>query len=159
MRIRADRSRCSSSFLHHSTHTAPFPLCRTSYAEPTVRGGLRARALRLFLVRGSHPLFGRPFFVPACSSLRGAPMPARPHPQAASALRHARSHARTRAHGRPTTNDATCGPPAWLTGTLHEGEYGAYAHRCGEPLSLRPLSPRPCKAAAPKGPAFCFLNY
>ena len=25
--------------------------------------------------------------------------------------------------------------------------------------SLRRLSPLPCKAAAPKGPAFCFLNY
>ena len=28
------------------------------------------------------------------------------------------------------------------------------AHRCGGPLSSRPLSPRPCNAAAPKGPAF-----
>ena len=36
--------------------------------------------------------------------------------------------------------------------------YGAHAHRLGRPLSLRPLSPRPCKAAAPKGPAFCFLS-
>ena len=35
----------------------------------------------------------------------------------------------------------------------------AYAHRCGGPLSPRPLSPRPCNVAAPKGPAFCFLNY
>ena len=34
-----------------------------------------------------------------------------------------------------------------------------YAHRCGGPFSSRPLSPRPCKAAAPKDPAFCFLNY
>ena len=33
------------------------------------------------------------------------------------------------------------------------------AHRLGGPFSLRPLSPRPCKAAAPKGPTFCFLNY
>ena len=33
----------------------------------------------------------------------------------------ARAHARTHAHGRPTTNDATCGPPAWLAGSLHEG--------------------------------------
>ena len=39
------------------------------------------------------------------------------------------------------------------------GEYGAYAHRCGGPLSSRPLSPCPCNAAALKGPAFCFLNY
>ena len=34
-----------------------------------------------------------------------------------------------------------------------------YAYRLGAPPSLRPpLSPRPSKAAAPKGPAFCFLN-
>ena len=31
--------------------------------------------------------------------------------------------------------------------------------RLAPPPSLRPLSPRPRKAAAPKGPAFCFLNY
>ena len=31
---------------------------------------------------------------------------------------------------------------------------------CPFALSLRPLlSPRPCKAAAPKGPAVCFINY
>ena len=30
------------------------------------------------------------------------------------------------------------------------GGYGAYAHRCGAPLSLQPLTPRPCKAAVPK---------
>ena len=41
-------------------------------------------------------------------------------PTPAGALRHARTHAHTRPHGRPTTNDATCGPPAWLTGPLHE---------------------------------------
>ena len=39
------------------------------------------------------------------------------------------------------------------------GEYGACAHRLGGPFSLRPLSLRPCKAAAPEGPTFCFLNY
>ena len=38
------------------------------------------------------------------------------------------------------------------------GEYGACAHRCGGPLSLRPLSPLPCNAAAPKGPAFCLIS-
>ena len=30
----------------------------------------------------------------------------------------------------------------------------AYAHRLGGPPALRRLSPLPCKAAAPKGPAF-----
>ena len=40
------------------------------------------------------------------------------------AARHARSHARSLARVRTDdrrTNDATCGPPAWLTGTLHDG--------------------------------------
>ena len=31
---------------------------------------------------------------------------------------HAPAH--THAQERPTTNDATCGPPAWLTGRLHD---------------------------------------
>ena len=39
------------------------------------------------------------------------------------------------------------------------GEYGACAHRCGGPISLRPLSPCPCNAAVPKGPTFGFFNY
>ena len=43
--------------------------------------------------------------------------------------------------------------------TARRGGYGAYAHRCGRLLFSRPLSPRPCKAAALKGPTFCFLNY
>ena len=43
--------------------------------------------------------------------------------------------------------------------TAQGGEYEAYAHRLGGPLSSRPLLPRPYKAAAPKGLAFCFLNY
>ena len=37
-------------------------------------------------------------------------------------------------------------------------EYGACAHRCGGPLSSRPLSPCPYNAAVPKGPAFSFSN-
>ena len=43
------------------------------------------------------------------------------------AARHARPHARTFASPSPCTlydrrtNDATCGPQAWLTGSLHEG--------------------------------------
>ena len=85
------------------------------------------------------------------------------HARARSALRNAcaraYTRARTRAHRRPTANDTTCGPPAWLPGRLHEeGTRGAYAHRLDGPLSSRPLSPRPCKTAAPKGPASCFLN-
>ena len=37
------------------------------------------------------------------------------------------------------------------------GNYGAYAHRLDGPVSSRPLSPRPCKAAVPKGPTFFVL--
>ena len=36
----------------------------------------------------------------------------------------------------------------------YSSEHGAYAHRCGGPLSSRPLSPLPCNAAVPKGPTF-----
>ena len=59
------------------------------------------------------------------------------------------------AHGRPTNERCdvrSAGVADWKTAL--GGEYGAYAHRCGGPLSSRPLSPRPCNAAAPKGPAF-----
>ena len=72
---------------------------------------------------------------------------------------HARTRARTHAHPRSTTNDATCGPPAWLTGRLQERGIRSVRSPLRRPPSLRPLSPCPCKAAAPKGPAFCFLNY
>ena len=98
----------------------------------------------LFLFRAPTLMLGRPLFLFLF---------------AAHCATSARTHARTRAHVRPTTNEATCGPPLWLTGTLHGGGHEAYAHRLAPPPSLRPLSPRPCKAAAPKGPAFCFLNY
>ena len=40
--------------------------------------------------------------------------------------------------------------------TARGGGHGAHAHRLGGPLSSRPLSPRPYKAAAPKGPTFLF---
>ena len=85
--------------------------------------------------------------------------PARPHPQAHCATL-ARTHARTHARARTTDDEQRDVRSADVAdwNTARGGEYGAYAHRCGGPLSLRPLSPRPCKAAAPKGPAFCFLN-
>ena len=52
---------------------------------------------------------------------------------------HASASARTHAHERPTTNDATCGPPAWLTGSLHEG--GTRSVR--SPLRRAPLLATP----------------
>ena len=82
-------------------------------------------------------------------------------PAPASALRHACTHARTHARARTTDDERrdvrSAGVAGWVT--AGGGGYGAYTHRCGGALSLRPLSQRPCKAAAPKGSAFCFLNY
>ena len=114
------------------------PPTRT-YVHPHTRTHARTHAC-IFLFRVP-PSLGRPF--------------------SRTPSRAPRTHApaRTRAHERPTTNDATCGPPAWLTGRLHEGGIRSVRSPLGGPLSSRPLSPRPCKAAAPKGPAFCFLNY
>ena len=115
------------------------------------------------------------FRVPTLFSARRFPFlfaerptaPTYEHARTRSALRHDRARERTHAlahthaQERPTTNDATCGPPAWLTGRLHEG--GIRSVRSPPrraPLSSRPLSPRPCKAAAPrKARPFCFLNY
>ena len=68
-----------------------------------------------------------------------------------------RTHARTRMHDE-RRDVRSAGVARWLDHCMM-GEHGAYAHRLGGPLSLRALSPRPHKAAAPKGPAFCFLNY
>ena len=129
------RSRRPRPSQHRSTHTAPFSLRKSSHVAPTALGplGFAARTQRLFLVQGSHPLFGRPFLLANRSALRHARIQARTHARArmirsllaahctTPADTHARAHAHTRAHGPPTTNDATCGPPAWLTGSLHEG--------------------------------------
>ena len=38
------------------------------------------------------------------------------------------------------------------------GGYVTYAHRLGGALPVRPLSPRPCRAAVPEGPVFCFFS-
>ena len=75
-----------------------------------------------FLLRGSHPFLGRPLFLCFCFALR------RPlFLSACFALRcalrpPARKNNLPRAHTNDRrTNDATCGPQAWLTGSLHEG--------------------------------------
>ena len=109
------------------------------------------QAQRLFLVKGSCPPLGRPFFFLLAAHCA---TPAR-----ACALARARTE-----HGRQRTNERcdvrSAGVADWITAARRTtGEYGAYAHRCGGPLSSRPLSPRPYNAAAPKGPAFGFLNY
>ena len=52
----------------------------------------------------------RPLFLSACLALRRAlRLPARKNPLASARIEDRR------------TNDATCGPQAWLTGRLHEG--------------------------------------
>ena len=75
-----------------------------------------------FLLRGSHPFLGRPLFLCFCFALR------RPlFLSACFALRcalrpPARKNNLPSAHTDDRrTNDATCGPQAWLTGSLHEG--------------------------------------
>ena len=79
-----------------------------------------------------------------------APAASTPHAHDAASFRNFAAPART---DDRRTGDATSGPQEWLTaGRLHDGatgEYGAYAHRCGGPLSSRPLSPLPCNAAVP----------
>ena len=70
----------------------------------------------------------------------------------------ARTHARTRAHGRPTTNDATCGPPAWLTGRLHDG--GIRSVRLPlrrSPLLAIPIA-TPLQGGRPKRSGLLFLK-
>ena len=83
---------------------------------------------------------------------------------------HTHAHARTRTHAphartrrndrRRTTRRAVRrrGVADWITARRRTtGKCGVYAHRLGGPLPLRTLSQRSCKAAAPKGPAFCFF--
>ena len=97
---------------HHSTHTTPFSLCRTSHAAPTARGGgLAARAQRLFLVQEPHPFFGRPFALATCSALCRARIQARTHARAwtiatRSALHHVCTRTLTYARAR-ATDDTT----------------------------------------------------
>ena len=106
-----------------------------------------ASAARLFLVQGSYPLLaGRFSFLLATHCATPA---------------HARTLARACTDDNRRTNERcdvrSAGVADWIT--ARRGGYGAYAHRCGGPLSSRPLSPRPYNTATPKGPAFSFLNY
>ena len=155
------RSRYPQSSPHRSTHTAPFSLCRTSQAATTTRGGLDARAQHIFLVQGSHPLFGRPF--PFLLAARRT-APAYEHARTRSALHHARARARTRAlartrkNDRRPTNDATCGPPAWLTGTLHDrGIRSVRSPPRRAPLLATPIA-TPLQGGRPKRPGLLFLE-
>ena len=89
---------------------------------------------------------------------------------------HTHTHARTRTHNththatrthapahthaqeRPTTNDTTCGPPAWLTGRLHEG--GIRSVRSPPrraPLLATPIA-TPLQGGRPERPGLLFLK-
>ena len=94
------------------------------------------------------------------------------HARAGSALRHAgiaprcvaprlRAHARTHAQERPTTtNDATCGPPAWLTGSLHDGGLRSVRSPPRRAPLLAPPIATLLQGGRPERPGpFCFLNY
>ena len=94
---RSTRSAFLRSSSHRSTHTAPLSYCRISHAAPTARGDLAASA-------ASFPCSGFiPSFWPAVL------------------LRHAsaRTHARTRMHGRQPTNERcdvrSAGVADWIT--------------------------------------------
>ena len=84
---------------------------------------------------------------------------ARTRPQRIAPRRYARAHAPC-THQRPTTNDATCGPPVWLTGRLKNG--GTRSVR--SPLKRTPLLATPITTPLQGGRSerprpFCFLNY
>ena len=92
----------------------------------------------LFLARGSHPFLGRPFFLPTCFALRRAPR--RPH---------ARTSASPRTDDR-RTNDATCGPQAWLTGRLHYGGIRSVRSPLRRPPLLATPIATPLQCGRPK---------
>ena len=109
------RRSCShrySSYLAARTAFLSF-FVRVSHAVPAaLRWSRRLRRRSFFLLaQGSRPAPGRPFFLSTCSHCSAAPCPPASKNMLASA--HTRRNRRT--------NEATCGPQAWLTGRLHEG--------------------------------------
>ena len=103
-------------------HCVFSPLCTAPRAAPTTLRSCGTPGDFPFLLQGSHPFLGRPFFLSFCFALR------RPlFPSACFALRRAprppaRKNTLSRAHTNDQrTSDTTCGPQAWLTGRLHDG--------------------------------------
>ena len=142
----------------HAMPHAPLPLPSVLFAPPHIHRAslfhagphallplpvvVSQHARRLFLVQGSHPFLGRPFFfllrVPTLSLAGRSFFLLASH----CVARHARPHARTLASARTDdrrTNDAMCGPQTWLTGKLHEG--GVRSAR--SPLRRAPLLATP----------------
>ena len=105
------------------------------------------------------------FRLRCCCPARAVPAAgARPPRRAALALlplvprtrTRLRASTRARAHGRPTTNDATCGPPAWLTGRLQHGGIRSVRSppRC-PPLLATPIA-TPLQGGRPERPGLLF---
>ena len=113
---------------HHERLAIAFPSflqrplsCSASCADPTPLESRSAQTSFLFFFRAPTLLLAglsfflcfalrRPLFLSACLALRRAlRLPARKNPLASARIEDRR------------TNDATCGPQAWLTGSLHEG--------------------------------------
>ena len=99
----------------HAIPHAPLPLpsvlrppCITARTQRFSLSCRTSHGAFLFLLQGSNPFLGRPFFLSTCIALRRARRP------------HARTFASPRTDDR-RTNDATCGPQEWLTGSLHDG--------------------------------------
>ena len=97
--------------------------CTASRAVPTTLESRSTHGVFLFLLQGSHPFLGRPFFLSFCFALRRPlflsacfALRRAPRPPAKKKRSLARAHTDDR-----RTNDATCGPQAWLTGSLHGG--------------------------------------
>ena len=125
----ARRSHSPRSSLYHRTHTATLSfmpdLARRSHCP---RWSRSTHGDFLFFFRVPTLLLaGRSFFLLASHC----------------AARHARPHARTFASpptdDRRRKDDATCGPQAWLTGSLHDG--GIWSVR--SPLRRAPLLATP----------------
>ena len=138
------------------------PSCTAPRAAPTT---LRSRGTPgdfPFLLQGSHPFLGRPFFLSTCFALRCSPRPpACTHgrsfllPAARCAARHAASFRNFAAPARTDdrrTNDATCGPQAWLTGKLHDGGIRSVRSPLRRPPLLATPIATPLQCGRPERP-------
>ena len=107
-----------------------------------------AHARRLFLVQGSHPSLGRPFFLSTCFALRRVPRPP------------VCTHARSRTHGRPTDERRdvrSAGVADWKTARRGSTERTLTAAAGPSPCDpyRHALTMRPPQKVRP----FSFLNY
>ena len=165
-------SRCPRSSPRHRTHMAPFPYVWPHKPPPPPAVASQHARCAFFLFRAPTLFLAGQFsFLLAAHCAASAYQ----HARARSTLRHAgiaprfitprlRAHARTHArarteHGRrPTANDATCGPPAWLTGRRHEGGLrSARSPLRRAPLLAAPIA-TPLQGGRPERPGLLFLK-